>query len=223
MRVGSFIAVFIVGFAVAGIGVNYRVNGILNTYYCLLSLFFSINLLVCYWEMCLFWRRDYIEERAGYWRDQCAKTGQTPAAAFMTTEVPVGKLLSPTVWADAWATYCSYDSSYADRRTYGFNVDIANGFFTLVPSLVLYAAYTAVFLPATVAGILGIILFWQWTYMTSVYIVSFFVARRHRLIRKADIYVYIWAVNSVWILFSLLGLYVSIRLIIDGNYSVLGY
>ena len=29
--------------------------------------------------------------------------------------------------------------------------------------------------------------------------------------------------NSMWILFPLLGLYVSVRLVLDGNYGVLGH
>ena len=223
MRVGCIIAIFIALTTATGIGLSYRVNGSLNACYCLMSLFFSINLMVCYWEMCLYWRRDYIEERFGYWREYSSETGRSSAAGFMATEVPPGKILSPTVWADAWASYSLYDASYADRRTYGFNVDIANGFVTVIPSLVLYATYTVAFLPALVAGILGAMLFWQWIYMTSVYVVSFYVAGRHRLIRRSDTCFYILGINSVWVLFALLGLYISIRLIVDGNYSVLGH
>ena len=223
MRVGTIAAIFIALTAVAGMGVSYRVNGSLNACYCLMSLFFSINLLVCYWEMCLYWRRDYIEERVKYWREYTADTGRSSAAGFMTTEVPLSKILSPTIWADAWASYSLYDGSYADRRTYGFNVDIGNGFVTVIPSLVLYAAYTAAFMPALAAGILGAMLFWQWVYMTSIYVVSFYVAGRHKLISRGDTCFYILGINSVWILFALLGLYISVRLIVDGNYSVLGY
>ena len=36
-------------------------------------------------------------------------------------------------------------------------------------------------------------------------------------------YIYIGAMNAPWVLFALLGLFVSVRLILDGNYSVLGY
>ena len=122
-----------------------------------------------------------------------------------------------------WAFYSLYDGSYTDRRTYGFNIDIANGFFTPVPTLVLYAAFTDAFLPALFAGILGVMLFWQWAYATSVYVASFFVAGRHKLISRADAAIYIWGSNATWLLFPLLGLYVSIRLIVDGDYSVLGY
>ena len=61
------------------------------------------------------------------------------------------------------------------------------------------------------------------TYMTSVYWVSFFSANRQTRISREDMYIYIWAMNSPWVLFALLGLYVSIRLIVNGDYSVLGY
>ena len=178
---------------------------------------------ICYWEACLFWRRDSIGQRTEYWRQRREETGRTPAVEFLTTKVPLTQILSPTVWADVWATFSMYDESYTDRRTYGFNIDIANGFFTAVPTLVLYAAFTVAFLPALFAGLLGVMLFWQWAYATSVYLVSFFVAERHKLISRADLYIYIWGTNSVWVLSGLLGLYVSIRLIVDGDYTVLGY
>ncbi len=45
----------------------------------------------------------------------------------------------------------------------------------------------------------------------------------HKLISRADVAVYIWGSNATWLLFPLLGLYVSIRLIVDGDYTVLGY
>ncbi len=106
-------------------------------------------------------------------------------------------MFSPTFWADLWATYSLYDGYYADRRTFGFNADIGNGFFTPIPTLILYATFTINFLPAVGAGILGVMLFWQWTYVTSVYWVSFFVANRHS---RDDMYTYIWAVNSPWVI-----------------------
>ena len=36
-------------------------------------------------------------------------------------------------------------------------------------------------------------------------------------------YIYIGALNCPWVLFALLGLDVSIRQIVDGDYDVLGY
>lgn len=208
---------------VAGIGGRYWLRGDFDLIHALLILFFSINLWICFWEICLFLKRDHIERRAEYWRKRREETGRTPAIEFFTGKVPLAKSLSPTVWADVWAAYAEIDDSYADRRTYGYNVDIANGFLTPVPTLVLYAAFTFDFLPALAAGIIGAMLFWQLTYGTALYWVSFFGANRQSRISKRDKYIYIWALNSPWILFALLGLYASIRLIADGDYGVLGY
>ncbi len=221
--VGLLVSLIIAVLALSGIGTRYYVHGDLNAIYSLLSLFFSINLLICYWEVCLFLRPDYIESRTEYWRERRCETGRTTAFEFfISKKVPLTQVLSPTLWADVWAAYSQYDDSYADRRTFGYNADIANGFVTPVPSLILYAAYTVDFLPAVFAGILGVMVFWQWTYVTSVYWVSFFIAKRQTRISRRELYVYILAINAFWVLCALLGLYVSIRLIMDGNYSIMG-
>ena len=61
MPVGLFAALVVALLALLGIGIRYYVYGDLNVIHCLLSLFFSINLLICYWEVCQFLRRDHIE------------------------------------------------------------------------------------------------------------------------------------------------------------------
>lgn len=223
MRVGMLAALVIAVLTAASIWVGYLAHGNLNAWYCLLSLFFAINVVVCYWEICLFWRRGYIEKRADFWRERRASIGRSAAAEFLASRVPLRNCVSPTLWADIWGTYALYDGSYADRRTYGFHADFANGFFTAIPTLVLHAAFAVGFLPAVFAGILGVMLFWQWTYMTSVYYVSFYVARRQKLISRSETILYIWGASSPWVIFPLMGLYVSIRLIVDGDYGVLGH
>ncbi|MXY98092.1 MAG: hypothetical protein F4Z29_10175 [Gemmatimonadetes bacterium] len=223
MAPGLFAALAVVLLAMLGIGTRYYVFGDLNVIHSLLSLFFSANLLVCYWEICLFLKRDYIEERTEYWRARQRETGRTPAVEFLLTRVPLRRILAPTVWADVWATYSQIDGSFSDRRTWGFNVDVANGFFTPLPTLVLYTALTLNIMPAVLAGMLGLVLSWQWAYATSVYGVSFFMAGRHRLITRTELLGYVGVLNAPWVLFGLLGMYVSARLILDGDYRVLGY
>ena len=220
---GLFAILVIAVLALAGIGARYWARGDFDVVHALLILFFSINLAICYWEVCLFLRRDRIELRADYWRARQLETGRPAAVEFLTARVPLRRILSSTVWAEVWATYSQIDGSYADRRTYGFNVDIANGFVTPLPTAVLYAAFTFDLMPAIVAGIVGAMMFWQLTYATSVYWVSFFGANRQARIGRRDTFVYIWALNCPWVLFALLGLWASIRLIVDGDYGVLGY
>ena len=84
-------------------------------------------------------------------------------------------------------------------------VDVGNGFVTPLFTLILYAAYTLAFVPPLVAGVIGVMVFWQWTYVTSLYVVSFLVARRQHRVRHRDTWIYIYAVNGTWVLFALLG------------------
>ena len=209
--------------ALAAAGFRYRAHGDWNAFHLLLSAFCSINLMICYWEVCLFLERGRIASRLRYWRRWRDETGRTPALAFLSTPVPLRRILAPAVWVDVWGAYAVVDESYVDRRTFGFNADIVNGLFTPAPTLILLVAYTFDFLPAIVAGVLGIMLYWQWTYVTSVYLVSFFVAGRHRHVSRSELYIYVWGMNSPWVLCPLLGLYVSVRLLVEGDYRVLGY
>ena len=152
---GLVAALVVTILALVGIGSRYYAHGDLNALHCLLSLFFSINLLICYWEVCLFLRPDHIEVRTRYWHERSSMTGRTAAGEFLLTSVPLTRILSPTLWADVWAAYSQYDGSYADRRTFGYNADVANGMVTPVPTLILYAAYTFDLLPAVLREFSG--------------------------------------------------------------------
>ena len=174
MPVWLFAALVVAVLAGAGIGLSYGLRGGVSVSYCVLSLFLSLNLLISYWELSLGLRQDLIAARAAYWRARRAETGRSPALAFLTTRISARQMLSLDCWADVWAAYASYDGSYLDRRSYGFNADFANGLFLSLPSLFLYMALTIHWLPAMVTGILGAMLFWHWLCSGSVYWLSFF-------------------------------------------------
>ena len=219
---GVLVALLVALLALPGIGARYHLQGGFSFIHCLFILFFSLNLLICYWEVCLYFRWDHIRRRAAYWRRRQRETGRSSAVEFLTSRVPLSQALSPTVWADSWAAYSPIDSSYTDRSTLGFTVDIGNGFVTPIPTLLLYAAFSVGFLPPVVAGIVGVALFWQWAYVSSLYWVSFFVAGRHARVPRRELFIYVGAVNAVWVLFGVFGFYVSTRMILDGSYAILG-
>lgn len=223
MPVILFAVLVVAVFTLLGTGVHYYEHGNLNWVFLLMALFLSTNLLIAGWEICLFLRRDHIKSRSEYWRDRQKETGRAAGIEFLTSRVSWRNMLSPTFWADVWAAYSFYDDAYTDRGTFGFNADTGNGFFTPIPTLFLYAALTTGFIPAIYTGIIGIALFWQWTYVSSLYWVSFLIAGRQHRISKREVYAYVFSPNAAWIVFPILGLYMSARLIIDGNYSVLGY
>ena len=203
--------------------VSYRLHGSLDPVYFVLGLFLSTNLLICYWEMCLWFRRDHIVERADYWRERRASTGLTPAVEFLAAAVPLRRVASPTLWADVWAAYALYDDAYTDSSTFGFNADIGNGFFTPIPTIVLLAALTFEIMPPVFVGILAVALFWQWVYVSSLYAVSFWLSEQRKALPRTQRWIYVWGPNAVWIVVPLFGLYVAVRLILDGNYSVVGH
>ena len=218
-----FALLVIAALAAIGMGVRYGLYGHLSVTYCVFAVFFSTNLLICLWEVSLYLAHDRIDRRAEHWRNLRRETGVSPARAFLGAKVPPGKILSPAFWIDVWAAYCHYDDGYKDRGSFAFNVDVANGFITWLPTLVLYAAYATRCLPAVAAGIIGAMLFWQWVYNSSLYWFSFRVAGRHESIRPRDMWVYVFGPNFVWIAIPMFGIYVSLRLILDGNYQVLGF
>lgn len=197
-------------------------GGTLDPAYCALALFFSINLLICFWEACLFGRHESVERRAPYWRERRAG-GSSVAIEFLAARVPLREALSTTLWADIWAMYSVYDRSYLDRGSWGFNVDTANFVVTTVPSVLLLATYSNPFLPAMVAGVIGVALFWQWLYATSVYVASIFIAGSHTHLSRRELYLFVLSPNLPWLASAVLGMYVSVRLIVDGSYAVLGY
>ena len=221
MPVWLVAALVVAVLAGAGIGLSYGVRGDVSVSYWVLSVFLSLNLLISYWELSLGLRQDLIAGRVAYWRGRGAESGGSPALAFLASRISWRQALSLDCWADVWAAYASYDGSYLDRRSYGFNADFANGLLLPLPSLFLYVALTVHWLPAMVTGILGAMLFWHWLYSGSVYWLSFFGSGGHRSISRGEVFAYVWLATAPWVLSSLLGVYVSIRLIVDGNYSVL--
>ena len=95
IRLGSLAIGVVAVLTAADIGGRYWVNGHLNAYFCLLSLFFSTNLLICYWEACLILHLDLIRQRGEHWRARREETGRSPVVEFLTTKIPLTKILSP--------------------------------------------------------------------------------------------------------------------------------
>ena len=52
--------------------------------------------------------------------------------------------------------------------------------------------------------------------------VCFFVGQKQGRITTREFYIYVFSLNALWVLIPMLGLYVSVRLILDGDYSALG-
>ena len=214
---------FVVGiFILIGNLFAYHANGSFNILYFLLSIFFATNLFVAYAEICLYLRRDSIESRSRYWVENQSVTGKSPAAAFLNSVIPWNKLFSPSALADMWAAYLYYDASYRDKRSVGFVLDVVNGYVSPIPMLILYVSFANGFLPAVLAGSLGLMMFRLWIYTTVSYLIGFLFGEGHRKLSSYETIVWICLPNLPWIIFPVLGMYVSFQLVLTWSYRVLG-
>ena len=199
----------------------------MNSFHVLLSIFLAINLMICVWEMCLLFRIDAIEERyrqrqQGLGREQGLGRGSgRRGRSFFLSSVPLRQLGSATLWSRVWSEYARYDPSYADRRSFGFAIDVGNGFSTLVPSLVFLFGMSFGFLPPAALGIVGLIVFYQKFYGTLLYFFTYLFNRRYAGQRLANVLAFVGGINGIWLVFPAVGLYVSVRLILDNRFDVL--
>jgi hypothetical protein len=84
-----------------------------------------------------------------------------------------------------WACYSVFDQSYANRQSFGFFIDVGNGYSTIIPTLLFLLGMTChgeggYQLPFTAqqVGIVGLLSFYQEFYGTVVYFLSFFMNKR---------------------------------------------
>jgi len=210
---GAFVTLVWVG----PVLVHHHVHGVVNPWQVLMALFLAINLLICIWEVSLFFRigdleRDYAES---------GREGTPDALALFRTPVAVGELFTTRLWARTWAVYSRYDPGYSDRRSFGFAIDVGNGFASALPSLLLLVGLTFPILPARVLGVIGLLLNYQKLYGTLLYAFTFVFNRRYRGHRARDLIGMVVATNGVWIVFPLIALYVCLRLVFENRYDFL--
>ena len=223
MPVWSLLVLFLVVVAGAAIGSSYATVGSFDVFQVVLSIFLAVNILVCFWQWCLFARRDYVGTRVDHWREQGERMGASASRAFMNTRLSASQALSPTFWSEIYSVYSVTDPAYIDKNSCGFNTDIWNGFWTFIPSVLLLVTFASPFIPPFVAGVIGIALFYQWIFGTIQYSASFYVGGHYKSVSISDAVLFIWVINGGWILCAVLGFYVSVSLILDQNYSVLGF
>ena len=220
MRVWNVILVAVVGGTTAPVLLHYQTHGVLNACQLALAFFLWLNTIIALWELCLWARIDHIE--AEHKRLARSYKGREMARVvdFMRTEVPARRLFSPTLWSGIWSSYAVFDDSYASKKSFGFFVDVGNGFTTLVPTLLFLYQMTLGQLPARALGIVGVLLFYQMWYGTLVYLGSYFVNKRHVGRPLWHVGVIVLLMNGVWLTFPVLGMAASIEMIYSDSYAL---
>lgn len=221
MPVWTFCLVVIVVLSAVGLGFRLYIEPDFNLLYVVIVVFFATNLLVCLWEFALAFRHKTIVQRIAYWKNRSNPENRLAVMEYLFSRIPLRESFSLTYWADIWGAYACIDDSYKNRNTWAYLVDTGNGFVTPLVTVFLYIGYTFQSIPALVTGIVGVAVFWQWAYTAAVYIASFLVGGHCDSVKLRDRIIFIWLINLAWIALAGVGLFISIRLLVDGSYQVL--
>eukprot|EP00051_Salpingoeca_urceolata_P001578 m.42110 g.42110 ORF g.42110 m.42110 type:complete len:220 (-) comp11516_c0_seq1:170-829(-) len=192
----------------------------LDAVFLALTLYNAINVLICLWELCLFLYTDKIQRE---YTTMLARLGpnKLPSPLFLFEDMPVGEALKLSSWTKVWSTYSLIDRSYMDPTTFGFWIDSGNGVSTLLPSLLLMGGYASLAFPARVVGLIGACKYWQECYGAVVYYTTYFFNKRYQGRPHSHLLIVLFA-NSIWVIFPLVGLYASTRMVMEGTFAVLG-
>ena len=135
--------------------------------------------------------------------------------------IPLFKLLSFKQWTLVWSGYALYDPGYAERHSFGFNIDVGNGFSTIIPATLFAFGMTYDIVSPQILGIIGVAMFWQMFYGTVVYFFQFFYSGRHRGHSKDAIWLFVGGTNGMWFIFPLWGIAISVWMILNNSMAIL--
>jgi hypothetical protein len=185
-----------------------------------LAFFLWLNVIIAGWELCLFARISTIEAAHPARVAQYKGCELDAVRAFFATRVPVTAIFSPAVWSELWATYALFDDSYADRRSFGFAIDVGNGVTTIVPALLFLYGMTFDLVSPRVLGIVGLIACYQMWYGTLVYFFTYVFNRRWRGHTRSNVALFVGLSNGLWFTFPVWGAAVAIAMIDSNSFAL---
>jgi hypothetical protein len=196
---------------------HYLWHGVVNGWHVALATFLAINLLICVWEISLWHRIGDIQR----WFHGPRNSPDRPRGNLYTTPISLREFWSSRLWARTWLGYARWDDGYADPRSFGFAIDVGNGFSTLVPSVLFYVGMTVPIFSPVVLGIIGLLIFYQKFYGTCLYFFQYLYNRRWENRPLSGVLAVVGGTNGLWFVFPAVGLYVCVRLILDGRFDIL--
>jgi hypothetical protein len=220
MRVYQVVLLAVVTGTAIPLALHHRMYGGLDADQVALAFFLWLNVIIALWEICLFLRIDHIEIQHARFVVEYKGRELDRVKDFFGARLALGKIFSPTTWAELWSSYSIFDESYANRRSFGFFVDIGNGFSTLIPSLVCLYGMSYELMPARALGLVMLLVNYQMWYGTVIYVVSFLFNRRYVGHTRFNLALFVGLSNGLWLVFPLWGMYAAITMIYSGSYAI---
>lgn len=198
--------------------------------YCCLF-FNNLNILIAICEIMLGRHIQFIKDDYQRLRKRYKKGVEYQAAfAYLTSPLSIHEALFVTTagqqcWARMWSTYSLWDPSYQNDESFGFFIDVGNGWSTIPVNV----AWNAAMLcpqqwqtpsPQTAAvwlGLIGAASYWQVLYGTIIYLLSFLWNRRYQNKPLLEVLGFVGFANGLWLVFPMFCLYASYQLVVTGD------
>jgi len=140
---------------------------------------------------------------------------------YLNMPLTLRQVFEGKTWAQMWVVYSLIDPSYQNHESFGFFIDVGNGWTTILPCLLFnYAIINPGAVSPLLLGCVVIASYWQMIYGTIIYFFSYLFNKRYQG-KKFWVYAFVLITNGVWIAFPSLAIYAAVCILRDGNMNVL--
>lgn len=222
MRVYQFLILYVVITTTLPTFIYYQNHDSISVAHVNLSFYLSLNFLICLWEIALGWNIVKIADDHRLMNKKYEKNRLNAVIDLMAHNLTLGETFSFQFWSRIWSTYSLYDPSYSNRESFGFFVDVGNGWTTILPTvLFLYSITTrdTTMLDATTVGLIGLVKFYQEFYGTCIYFLSFFMNKRHIGKSLFEVALFVGFTNGIWFFYPILGMFISVSMIKSNTFD----
>lgn len=141
--------------------------------------------------------------------------------SFLTMPLSLSQLFDGRCWGKMWSTYALYDPSYQNYESFGFFIDVGNGWSTIPPGLLWnYAILFPKNCSPLLLGAVGLCHYWQVMYGTIIYVLSYVFNQRYKGRKTVEVLGFVGFSNSLWFFFPIVGIYTSVCILRDNDMSV---
>jgi len=194
-------------------------NGLVTS----LLFFNNLNIFIAICEICLGYQITFIQLDYRNLQETYRAGGREWEAVWDLMVMPLTfrQLFDTTTWARMWSTYALFDPSYQNHESFGFFIDVGNGWTTIGPCVLLNVAMLR---PDWVnplwVGCVTIAAYWQMLYGTIIYFLSFLFNRRYIGHKPLPIASFVTGSNGIWIIFPGMAIYAAVVILRDGNFNI---
>lgn len=193
-----------------------------------LIFFNNLNIFIAFCEIALLLRIDFIQTDYSKLREKYGGGREWNAImALFCRTVSLGDLVSAQNWARMWSNYALFDPSYQNKESFGFWIDVGNGFTTIIPCLllnwVLLVPTMSHQLETTMLWLVPCVTiasYWQMLYGTLVYFATFVFNQRYHGHDLTSIMAFVLITNGIWLVFPALAIYCAVRIVQEGSFNV---